>query len=222
MKSRDDWDYPKQTRLHYQSASTAQDYKARLSFVRSPIDWAIGRLEVQTIKRALRDVQDRGSVLDIPAGTGKLTQLLTDEFGLYVAGDISREMLELIPGDVARKAMDITNLPFQEAAFDVGVCLRLLHRVPLQVASTALNELSRVVRKAIIVSYASEPRMDRAIGAVRSILGREDNRVLQFSPPEFADFSRRHGWLVAGDWPVGPLLSSERIAVLTSSDSGAC
>lgn len=98
------------------------------------------------------------SVLDLPAGTGRFTQLLQELCpGLVLAADLSEAMLgEALtkhPGARACVA-DAARLPFADQSFDVVICIRFLHLVRDRALRIAfLREFARVARLGVIVDY---------------------------------------------------------------------
>ena len=82
-------------------------------------------------------------VLDVGAGTGKLTAVLREESpGEVVALDADRRLLGEILGPRVRG--DATRLPFPDDSFDVVVCQALLVNLPDPAA--AVQEFARVSR----------------------------------------------------------------------------
>lgn len=92
----------------------------------------------------------RGTVLDVPGGTGRLEGALGG-FERYVAADRSRSMLAQASG--ARVVADVLSLPFPSRSFDAVVCCRLLHHLTPPERRAALAELARVSRDLVIASF---------------------------------------------------------------------
>jgi len=92
----------------------------------------------------------RGSVLDVPGGTGRLRAALVG-FERYVAADRSETMLAEAAG--ARVVADVAALPFPARSFDVVVCCRLLHHLMPKERRAALAELARVSRDLVVASF---------------------------------------------------------------------
>ena len=86
---------------YYQNPAVAGDYD-RQRFAGWAGRW-FDRLERRAVRRmvlGLRHRHARLSVLDVPCGTGRITELLLELDLPVVAGDISREMM-----DVARRRL---------------------------------------------------------------------------------------------------------------------
>ena len=91
-------------------------------------------------------------MLDIPAGTGRLTPALARTGARTVAADRSPTMLAEVEG-AARLLADVRRLPFPGGAFDATVCCRLLHHLEPDQRRAAISELVRVTRELVIVSF---------------------------------------------------------------------
>lgn len=206
--------YESHTLHHYQDEATAQDYAARQALRRSPVDWLIGRLEIRQIRAGLGLVGSTStSVVDIPAGSGKLTGLLSSRYRTYLAADISREMMDFIAVPVPKARADVTALPFGDQALDLVVELRLLHRVPREVVSAAIGEGLRVARHGLLFSYSSHPRIRAVHTAARKGGRREEHWMTQLTPAEVRAEVARHGGRVVRDRSISFGLTTERVAV---------
>lgn len=89
-----------------------------------------GKSGVFVMKKELECVKnllpDKGKILDIPSGTGKLRHILGAKH--YIVGaDFSKEMLRLTKGVYNKNIRaDASNLPFKDKSFDAVVSLRFL------------------------------------------------------------------------------------------------
>jgi SAM-dependent methyltransferase len=97
------------------------------------------------------------SIVDLPCGTGRFSDLLMKRVEHYIGLDLSTQML-----DHARKkfvcarylAADVAQLPFADQAVDVTVCIRFLHLVRCpKLRVKFLREMARISRSAVIVDY---------------------------------------------------------------------
>jgi SAM-dependent methyltransferase len=141
--------------------------------------WDGGRGRARDVRKqralavALEHLGAFRTVLDVPCGTGRMTDFLRERRS-YVGADLAAAMLGEARArhpDAAYVVADLARLPFADASFDVAVCVRLLHLVRdrgLRVAFLA--ELARVARLGVVVDF----RHDRA---VRTWLGRARARV---------------------------------------------
>ena len=123
----------------------AESYAARR---REP--WPEVRLFIESLPRGAR-------VLDVGAGHGRHTTVLADRGHRAVALDFSRRLLligragEPRTGDALRidwVGGEATKLPFRDASFDAGLCIAVLHHLPVESDRiAALMELRRVLRR---------------------------------------------------------------------------
>jgi ubiquinone/menaquinone biosynthesis C-methylase UbiE len=164
-----EFDYQRDTRAHYQNDDVARRYhdaytgKVRsLSSLRVRL---VARWERKTVARFLSQVPHQ-TVLDLPSGTGKLAPILVRLGARVTACDISGNML-----DIARQVYETLgyeNVAFHvcdaehaadisEQPFDTVVCLRLLHRVPLDAKDRILAQLASTARYAIVSMSVDSP-----------------------------------------------------------------
>ncbi|MCW2543231.1 MAG: hypothetical protein JWM40_783, partial [Frankiales bacterium] len=206
--------YEAHTKLHYQDPATAEEYADRQSWRRSPAEWVVGRLEIRQITAGLGLVGGGArTVVDIPAGSGKLSRLLSGRYPGYIAGDISAEMMRFIPVPVPKTRADVTSLPFADDALDLVVCLRLLHRVPEDVVDGAITEGLRVARQGYLFSYASHPRNSTAATAARVGTGRQKHWTTQLTPDQVKAKVEERGGVVLRDRSISFGLTTERVAI---------
>lgn len=116
------------------------------------------RATLSALTAALDSMPDVKSVLDMPCGTGRFTDLLLDRGYVYSGADVSFEMLRVLTGDVRKRETTPTlvrcdgeRLPFKDGAFDCVVCMRFLNLVPEDVRGRILREMRRVSRKWLVV-----------------------------------------------------------------------
>jgi len=89
---------------------------------------------------------DRGGLLDVPCGTGRLYEVLAAAGEPVTSVDVAPSMLQR-PGPAARRVLaSADRLPFADGSFDVVVCCRLLHHL------RAAADLERVVAELVRVS----------------------------------------------------------------------
>lgn len=114
--------------------------------------------ENTVIAELLSEFSPGTSVLDIPVGTGRFLALYASR-GFKVTGvDVSASMLtvaaEKVKSDwtaVTLSEGDIFALESPPDEFDVALCIRFMHWVDRDSLRSALSELARVTRRAIIV-----------------------------------------------------------------------
>lgn len=103
----------------------------------------------------------RSSVLDIGARDGHISKLLREYFSEVTALDLIEPQFD-IPG-VSTVQGDVTNLQFDDGAFDVICCLEVLEHIPSGLLARACSELFRVVKHELIIGvpYRQDTRLGR-------------------------------------------------------------
>jgi SAM-dependent methyltransferase len=159
----DDSLYEWATKTRYQSLEYASKYMAAYACPRTLNDFYAGFVtwrEQTTVYNMLKPIARHVRlVLDLPAGIGKLAPVHANFPYRVIAADASAEMLA-IGAEVWRNAhqlagmmqTDVRHTGLQSGSIDCTVCLRLMHRLPADVASEALNELARVTKRFLIIS----------------------------------------------------------------------
>jgi SAM-dependent methyltransferase len=104
-----------------------------------------------------------GLVLDVPAGTGRLTRSAIAHGYRAIGVDISPAMLrqgfslhelDSAPTFVAAVAGDIEKLPLADRSVDAVLSLRLMGHLPTKAKQRALQEMLRVARVGAVVMFA--------------------------------------------------------------------
>src|SRR5688500_6181109 len=135
----------------YQSVEKAEKYDQRhFPTLKGRVFIAAER---RTLARAFRSIKPKGNVLDMPCGTGRITQQLL-EHGFHVTGaDISDQMMAVAkaklshyPKLVGFAKADAKNLDFPNETFDAAVSMRFLGNIPHAFQRQAIKELARVSR----------------------------------------------------------------------------
>ncbi|MCA9319840.1 MAG: methyltransferase domain-containing protein [Planctomycetes bacterium] len=109
----------------------------------------------------LRDLEPIESLLDAPCGAGRVAALLGERGDLdYVAVDIAPSMLQRARERVSDQALvprflrcDLEALPFADQAFDVTLCLRLLHHLPEPIRARVVTSLARATQRVLVVTF---------------------------------------------------------------------
>lgn len=219
--------YEWNTKHRYQSLGYAEHYTARYAARSRLRDWyprfVTGRERAGVDQLMSRIHEDVRTVLDIPAGTGKLAPVHANYCYAVIAADVSAEMLRsgFASGEWGHSSnlmgmlqTDITAIELRDRAVDCTVCLRLMHRLPESVMMTALGELARVTRRYLIVSNAVRQTGLFSGSAVRR---RWRNAM---DPAQWRGLLRSVG-TVEEEFRVSSLLSSEVISLVRISSEGA-
>jgi SAM-dependent methyltransferase len=219
------FDYERDTRKFYQDEATAQRYHDMFMSGgwRNLPSRVVARRERQAVQAMLARIPHR-TALDIPAGTGKLANVFAELGTRVVASDISPSMLKRARAEFSRighphvdfRVADAAGLDaFGNGAFDVVVCLRLMHRVPAALRARMLREFARVAPWAI-VSFGIENGFHRLRRMTRAAIfgGRKDALCFCGRAEALAELAP-HFDVVAETW-IAPALSQEMIFLLRS------
>jgi ubiquinone/menaquinone biosynthesis C-methylase UbiE len=214
-------DYENDTRHAYKDDKVAEVYhdafaKGRgIGNIRFRI---VAAREIATVRGFLAKIPHE-SVVDVPAGTGKLANMFAEMGCKVFACDISQNMLAVAKGvyesigykNVEFEVVDATSLSDSIAdRYESIVCLRLMHRVPAQVRREILKEFSKVSKYAI-VSYGVDSIFQRFRRHIRNIfLG---GGVDMLSAERLAVIRQELGasFEIVDEKAVIPVLSAERI-----------
>lgn len=120
----------------------------------------LDRREKHSVTRALQHVERDSTILDLPCGTGRITQhLLT--LGYHVAGgDISTDMIAIARkriGDHDRllgyHELDAEKIALPTNSYDCLTSVRLMGHLPPTMKITVLREMARVARNYLVVTF---------------------------------------------------------------------
>jgi SAM-dependent methyltransferase len=219
-----DFNYEQDTLHAYKNRDTARTYLESYEKAKGLRGFRF-RLVAESERAAVRTLLAQISaerVLDIPCGTGKLAPVLAEKPYRIVAADISPEMIELareaylnVAGSQVRFAVaDATALPQDfKGAFDLVVCLRLLHRVPLPIAQTILNQFAGCARFTI-ASFGINSLYHRVRRKVRnSLFGGGVSELCTQPLPRIREVVSQHFRIIA-EKRVSPFLSEEVVFLL--------
>jgi len=145
----------------WQNESVAERYDARR--FSSVSGRAFDKMEKQAIGNLL-ELANRThrcrDVLDIPCGTGRISEFLLDKGVNLTCADISEQMLSVARERLSGHArdvqdytvMDIYNISRDDESYDCITCIRLFQHLNGDERSKALRELARVTRKYVLVN----------------------------------------------------------------------
>jgi SAM-dependent methyltransferase len=140
---------------HYQDPEVVASYDA-VRFAGAHQKGSSAR-KWRAIRRTLGEDLDRiETVLDVPCGTGRFTELLLGAGKRVVSADRSLPMLraarERSGGGHAEEVLcDAGRLPFRDGAFDLVMSIRFLFHVPPPRRAAILREFGRVSRGWVVV-----------------------------------------------------------------------
>ena len=225
-----EFDYERETRRHYQDDAVAADYHEAFAKARG---WrglrfrAVAARERAAVGAMLARVP-HATVLDLPAGSGKLAPLMRRLGARVTACDLSPNMLLLARREYA--AAGVREAAFAECdaerladtlggRFEAAVCLRLMHRVPPEARRRILAGLAAVADHTV-VSYGVETGFHALRRRLRGrLLGGGTDRLCYAPLAEIlAEVGGR--FEVLGRAWVVPWLSQEMVLLLRPKRGG--
>lgn len=184
---------------------------------------------VRPLRKLRRDVVElsragsRDRVLDVATGTGEQARAFAAKCGEVVGIDLSEEMLSIAR---AKKPLpnlsyvrgDATDLPFDDASFDVTTISFAVHEMPESVRDAVLEEMVRVTKPegtVAVVDYGL-PRLPLGKHIIyRIVRFYEDAHYDDFIRLDLRGLLERKGVSVLDDRPV--LAGAARVVVGTRS-----
>jgi len=161
-------DYIQETQNAYKNKLKAKQYQEQYT---KGIKWArftMWRQRVLIDKIITRcKFTKTDKILDIPCGTGLLGKLLSKTPASITASDISVEMMKRAAGEYIGDNFngfvecDITQTNFRKESFDCLIVLAFMHRLPKEIRYKTLEEVTRISKKYIIISYGFDSYLQR-------------------------------------------------------------
>lgn len=119
------------------------------------------RAEVRLVERSLKYLPKGTPVLDAPCGNGRMSVLLARRGHRVTGCDLSEYTLKNAREAFAERGLsgefvprDMEALAFKDKQFEATLCFRFFHHLPdATVRTRVVDELCRVTRKAILISY---------------------------------------------------------------------
>jgi SAM-dependent methyltransferase len=167
----------------------------------------IGTLLADTQERilvAFAGTEGGERVLDVGTGTGRAAIALASRGARVTGVDASLEMLKVAADRAALRGVavefrpgDAHALPFDDRAFDVVVCLRVLMHTPAW--RQCLSELCRVARRRVVLDYpalASAAALQAVGRRLARSAGRDVEAYRVFAARAVAGELVRHGFRI--------------------------
>ncbi|HWP59906.1 MAG TPA: class I SAM-dependent methyltransferase [Candidatus Acidoferrales bacterium] len=206
-------------RTHYLSREIAESYDA--DRFAGPAGRIFNRLEQRSVGAALRCLERSSLVLDIPCGTGRITDWILARGHRVVGADISgsmiavaRRRLQRYDGNVAYQLADGQGLPFKDATFDCVTSIRFLSHFDGASRGKFLREFARVSARFVIVSYAYSSAWLRLRRRIKYTFHRGTPVRFVVTGQELADEIEGAGLCEARRFWTAPFLSEEVILLL--------
>jgi ubiquinone/menaquinone biosynthesis C-methylase UbiE len=117
-----------------------------------------------TVLRSWLGLNSKSKVLDVPAGTGRLSWALAETGATVVGADISANMLGVAASKQDASDADVhftqgsgTQLPFADDTFDAVVSFKFFHLIPNERKQSFVREMARVLKpgKPLVIEFNS-------------------------------------------------------------------
>jgi len=201
----------------YQSIERAQRYDSRhFTSLKGRI---FTRYERKRLEAAFALISKGGSVLDMPCGTGRITEQLLHAGFKVLGGDISKSMLTIArtklghhPNLDGLTVMNGLALPCPDKSVDGVTSIRFMCNIPHDLQKAILREFARVCRGPIIVGLSHDSRVMRLRNVVKRVLGMSVNDY-PVSPSILKEWAADCGLSILARKFTIPFLSEEVIVV---------
>jgi ubiquinone/menaquinone biosynthesis C-methylase UbiE len=144
-------------KVAYQKMGVAQQYdELRFSNLLGRL---VDRLEKDAILELIPNQVKTKLVIDIPCGTGRMTEMLANGDCYVVGVDVSKSMLLVAKGRLKENAnvdlvlCDAEQLPFKDNVSNLILSARLMGHVPPFIRAKIIGEFSRVTKGRVIVAF---------------------------------------------------------------------
>jgi len=181
----------------------------------------VARAEINTVKNLL-SLCEGNRILDAPCGSGKLLPKLLDMNFSVTGADYSDGMLSQIK--IKNKNLkliqaDIRKLPFKDKSFDVVICNRFLHRIPIEQHTETLKELYRVSKKYAIIYFGVKGILtDLVIFAERVLKLGDRGKLYYISKKEIKRLLYENRWEFIKGKKAIPLISTGYVVLARKLD----
>jgi len=187
----------------------------------------VNKRETKILEKILVSLSDRSvSILDVPCGYGRFSELLLRNSLNLTSADISLPMVM-----AARKYSvasssnhhflvgDIRNLPLKDNTFDYVITIRLLqHMLNASIRHQVLRELHRVARKMVVLSFYRYNFLHSIERWIRCQIKNVDKRISMLSLHDFSKELNSTGFVVLRLFPVLKYFHAHTIALLQKAE----
>lgn len=187
-----------------------------------------GRRWTRLFRRVVEGLPGVASCMDIPCGSGYVTEALRSVVPFTLAADVSPQMAAFASERAGTPALvaDIARLPFRDGAFDLIVNVRFMVHFTHEERAALLSSLARATGRYLLVNYNHRRTLKFALRGLRRRLGlgaSSKDPAKKCTRAEVEEEARRAGLRVARVIPASRLLPflNERWLVLFEKASAA-
>lgn len=147
--------YPAKSEYHGPTATLYDEQR----FSSAKGKW-LDQREKRSVARALEHLDPGSTILDLPCGTGRITQHLLMQGFRVAGGDISEEMIALAKRRIGNHdrllgfhQLDAERMALPDDAYDCITSVRLMGHLPPTARLQILREMARVARKHLAITF---------------------------------------------------------------------
>ena len=179
------------------------------------------RAEMRMVDRAFAAIPKTHRVLDVPCGGGRIALRLGAHGYRVAAGDLSEAMLAIARQRATEaglhcpvEKLDVEQLSHGDRAFDTIVTFRLFHHFPTpEIRQRVVNELCRVARKFVVLSYFSPLSVTSLRRKLHSLVGKKKSAKNYTPLAEVEGYFAKAGFRLVKDFAQTPFLRTLHLAV---------
>ena len=120
----------------------------------------LDKREKLAVRNALQHVNADCTLLDLPCGTGRITDFLLSLGYRVAGGDVSSEMIALAKERIGHHdrllgfhELDAEQMSLADNSYDCITSVRLMGHLPAPVRLKVLREMARVAREYLVISF---------------------------------------------------------------------
>jgi len=184
---------------HYKDVAVAERYdRERFSSIPGRV---FNALEKGCVRKSFSDIPRKAAVLDVPAGTGRLAEVLLED-GFSVTGvDISKPMLEVATRKLERygkrfqpRVADVRELAkIEPKRYDAALCARVLMHFPLEQQIQFLGSVTKLTKSRVVFNQSLSSPYQRLRRRVKQLLGNQPPAGYPISEDELAQLLAASG-----------------------------
>lgn len=186
------------------------------------VDWREKKIIQRFLRLGSSGSAGRPLALDAPCGYGRFSRLILERGFELVSADFSPAMVERARAKGYKSSFPIgivadmkAGLPFRESCFQLILCLRFFHHLHLPAERrVVLEELNRVCRDKLVISFYRLQPVHRLQRALRRLIRRSPTRISMLPLTVFRQEAEQAGFEVKEIRPLFRGIHAQCIALL--------
>jgi len=148
------------------------------SINRSPYRWFSNYVKLKMIKKFIKRVGNKGTLLDAGGGLADWSYLFLNQFKKVIVLDISKTALKLIPEkEIIKKQGSVTKIPLKSNSADCILLIDVFEHIHKKDLLKMLREMERVLKEGgLVIIYTSHYGWGIRL-AFNRLLGRLNGRL---------------------------------------------